>query len=371
MHRDQVIRRRGGGGALLAVAALFLAGCGTTVSTTFTQLESTAAPSGATPSASAASASSAASPDARQPLLVDTDVAADDIVAITFLLRSPLVSVKAITVSGTGEAHCAGGVDVVLRLLDRLQAAQIPVTCGHETTFAGGAAFPDAWRAATSRGSGLSLPPTSRQQFIGSAVELIRQTAATAQGRLRILTLGPMTNVADAFAADSTLADSIESLYAMGGAIHVPGNVRNGGPVWAIAEEWNVFVDPHAAQLVIESGIHPHFIGLDGTNQVPVTTDYAHSLEQAATTPAGTLVAELLAANPFMTDGSYYLWDPLAAEAAAGYPIGTFTPARVYIEEVMQFSVGTMKTEGGAPNIDYLSTADPSAAERTLLETLN
>src|SRR6187455_1918727 len=61
------------------------------------------------------------------PLLIDTDVAPDDLVAIAFLLASPKVDVEAITVSGTGEAHCGPGVDVVLRLLERLEAPPVDV----------------------------------------------------------------------------------------------------------------------------------------------------------------------------------------------------------------------------------------------------
>ena len=80
------------------------------------------------------------------PLLIDTDVAPDDPVAISFLVASPEVQIEAITVSGTGEAHCADGVDVVLRLLERLDAPMIDVACGRKTPMAGDRAFPDATR---------------------------------------------------------------------------------------------------------------------------------------------------------------------------------------------------------------------------------
>jgi hypothetical protein len=76
-------------------------------------------------------------------MLVDTDVAADDLVALAFLIVSPQVNLAGITVSGTGEAHCAGGVDVVLRLLDTLDPPDIPVACGLETPLAGSHAFPE------------------------------------------------------------------------------------------------------------------------------------------------------------------------------------------------------------------------------------
>lgn len=97
----------------------------------------------------------------RLPLVIDTDVAPDDLVAIAFLLASPGVEIRAITVSGAGEAHCGADVDVVLRLLERLDAPAIDVACGRETPTAGDHAFPDAWRERVDGGSGLDLPPAS------------------------------------------------------------------------------------------------------------------------------------------------------------------------------------------------------------------
>ncbi len=128
------------------------------------------------------------------PLLIDTDVAPDDLVAIAFLIASPGVDIRAITVSGTGEAHCGGGVDVVLRLLERLDAPMIDVACGRPTPIAGDHAFPDAWRANADDGAGLTLPTTPRQPFAGDAVQLMAKTADAVDG-LRVLTLGPMTNL--------------------------------------------------------------------------------------------------------------------------------------------------------------------------------
>jgi pyrimidine-specific ribonucleoside hydrolase len=305
-----------------------------------------------------------------RPLLVDTDVAPDDLVALAFLLQSPAVEVAAITVSGTGEAHCAGGVDVVLRLLERLEAPTIPVACGRETPLGGTHAFPDAWRAGADSGSDLDLPATARQPFDGTAVELIAETAA-AVDELRILTLGPLTNLADAMRSEPTLAERIESVYAMGGALFAPGNVAFGGPAENQVAEWNIYVDPLAAQTVIASGAVVRLISLDGTNQVPVTTEYAERVLRDATSPAAKLMAELFAEHAFMTDGSYFLWDPLAAALAAGYPVGSFTRARVEVEEVEGPEVGFTRPIDGTPNLEYLSSADAGAAEDVLLDTLN
>ena len=304
------------------------------------------------------------------PLLVDTDVAPDDLVALSFLLASPGVRVEAITVSGTGEAHCAGGVDVVLRLLERLAAPQIPVACGRETPMAGDHAFPDAWRAGVDGGSGLDLPTTSRQPFEGDAVRLITETADGIDG-LRVLTLGPLANLADALARQPQLAQRLASFDVMGGALFVPGNVSFAGPPDNDVAEWNIYVDPTAAQAVIDSGVPVRLVSLDGTSDVPLTPAFAQRARQEATGPGALVLAELLAEHPFMTDGSYFLWDPLAAAVAAGHPVGSFTAARVDVEEAEGPEVGFTRPVDGTPNVEYLSSANRKAAEDVLLTTLN
>ncbi len=317
----------------------------------------------------AATGTTDASADAR-PLLIDTDVAPDDLVAIAFLLASPSVEIEAITVSGTGEAHCAAGVDVILRLLERLEAPAIDVACGRETPIAGDHAFPDAWREGVDGGSGLVLPATSRQPFAGDAAQLTRETADRVDG-LRVLTLGPLTNLADALARHPDLAQRLESVYAMGGALFVPGNVGFGGPPDNEVAEWNIYVDPTAAQAVIDSGVMVRLISLDGTNQAPVTPEFAQRVQQEGTGPGAKVLAELFATHPFMTDGSYFLWDPLAAAMAAGHPLGSFSAARADVEENEGPEVGFTRPVEGTPNVEYLSTVDGPAAEDTLLETLN
>jgi len=328
------------------------------------------AASGPSSPSPAASPSPSDTADRPRPLLIDTDVAPDDLVAIAFLVSSPNVEIEAITVSGTGEAHCDAGVDVVLRLLERLDAPQIDVACGRETPLAGNHAFPDDWRAHVDDGSGLELPPTSRQPFDGSAVQLISETAERVDG-LRVLTLGPMTNVADALGQDPGLATRIEAVDAMGGALFVPGNVAFAGPPDNNVAEWNIYADPAAAQAVIDSGLTVRLTSLDGTNQVPLTRAFAARVQEEATGPGALLLADLLAGHPYMTDGTYFLWDALAAALAAGYPIGSFSPARVDIEETEGPEVGFTRPIDGTPNIEYLTTADPAAAERTLFEALN
>ena len=318
----------------------------------------------------AASTAAGGGTTAAVPLLIDTDVAADDLVAIAFLVASPEVDIRAITVSGTGEAHCAPGVDVVLRLLERLDAPPIPVACGRETPLAGIRAFPDAWREHVDGGAGLELPATSREPFDGSTVELIAKSAGGVD-RLRVLTLGPLTNLAEALLGDPALGKRLESVYAMGGAVRVPGNVSFAGPSDNLVAEWNIYVDPTAAQAVIDSGVPVRLVSLDGTSQVPVTQAFAARIEREGTGPGARVLADLFAANPFMAAGSYYLWDPLAAGLAAGHPLGTFTRVRIDVEEADGPEAGFTRPVEGTPNAEYLSSADATAAEDVLARVLN
>ena len=201
-------------------------------------------------------------------------------------------------------------------------------------------------------------------------MQLIAETAAEVDG-LRVLTLGPLTNLADALGSHPDLADRLESVYAMGGALFVPGNVQLGGPPDNEVAEWNIYVDPTALQMVIDAGLAVRLVSLDGTNQVPVTEAYVQHVRQEATGPGAQVLTELFDTQPFMTGGSYFLWDPLAAALAAGYPLGTFSAARVDVEEAEGPEVGFTRPVEGTPNVEYLSSADRAAAEDILLQVLN
>ncbi len=158
----------------------------------------------------------------------------------------------------------------------------------------------------------------------------------------------------------------------MGGALHVPGNlVCCGAPEDNDVAEWNIYVDPRAANVVVESGAMPSFVSLDGTNQVPLRPEFAQRVMDTAQAPGALLVAELFGANPFMTDGSFYLWDSLAAQLAAGYEVGSFSPACIVVEEAEGPESGFTRPGCETPNISYLSSADAAAAEVTLVDVLD
>src|SRR5574341_595051 len=159
------------------------------------------------------------------PYIIDTDMTTDDWIAITILLNHPHADVRAITVSGTGVARCDAGVQNALDLAALAGRPDIPVTCGRETPMEGDHAFPDAWRDASATLAGVSVPDNPNPPADMTAVELLIQTIHEADQPVTLVTLGPLTNVAEAFEADPTIIQNISMIWTMGGAMDVPGDI--------------------------------------------------------------------------------------------------------------------------------------------------
>lgn len=309
--------------------------------------------------------------DAVVPIVVDTDVGQDDAMALLFLLQHPGLRIEAITVSGTGLAHCDAGVRNVLALLDVADAPRgIPVSCGPEKPLPGTSAttgsFPDDWRAQTDGFYGVDLPDPDRSPVAVPAPRLLRSAIADAGADVRLLTLGPLTNVALALREDPDLVDRVERIVIMGGAVDVPGNAIE-NPL----AEFNVWVDPVAAEEVLRSGAEIDLIPLDATEGAPVTRFFADALERHRVTPEAELVHSLFEAQPYLLEGGYFFWDPVAAAVLVDRSLARFEEHRVTVLEGKPTIQGwTVHDADGAP-INVATDADGLAFERVFLNALN
>lgn len=217
-------------------------------------------------------------PTVRQ-VIVDTDLAADDMLAILYLLSRPDVNVQAITLNGTGVTRCAAGLSNLRVLLETVGRIEIPIACGRETPLQGEHVFPAAWRDAAENFYGLALVPASAITPKQDAVELLAHALETSNEQVTILALGPFTNLAEAFAQQPALTQKIEMLYTMGGAVHVAGNVTE-----APAAEWNFYCDPLALAQVMATDVPITLVPLDVTNSVPVTRQAAEHFQNQTQT---------------------------------------------------------------------------------------
>jgi purine nucleosidase len=182
--------------------------------------------------------------------LIDTDTASDDAVALIMALRSPDVRVAAITT-------VAGNVDVQQATRNALYTAEL---CGSDVPVYSGAEKP-LLRAYTNATwfhgrDGLgdhNYPAPHRSHETLHAVDAIIQTVEANPG-LVVVTLGPLTNLALALAKKPALATKVGRCVVMGGAPCCEGNVTP-------AAEYNIWVDPEAARVVMLSGLPVELIG--------------------------------------------------------------------------------------------------------------
>ena len=254
-----------------------------------------------------------------RPVVIDSDMAPDDWMAILYLLQRPDIRVLAITVAGTGETHCEPGVRNALGLVRLAGESGIPVACGGETPLEGNQAFPDAWRERADTMAGLSLPAGENPITQETAAELLVKTVQDSPQKVRILALGPLTNLADAIQQDAQFLENVEQIYVMGGALEVLGNVGfSGVDIDNQVAEWNIFVDPAAAKAVFASGAPVTLVPLDATNQAPVSLDFYFTLQANRNTPEARFVYDVLTTQlDFIASGMSYFWDPLAAAVLA------------------------------------------------------
>ena len=217
------------------------------------------------------------------PIILDCDPGHDDAIAIVLALASPELDVKAIT-SSAGNQTPEKTLRNVLRMLTLLQRQDIPV--------AGGARKPlmrELIIADNVHGeSGLDGPALPEPDFAPqsvTAVELMAKTLRESPQPVTIVATGPQTNVALLLNSHPELHDKIARIVMMGGAM-VLGN-------WQPAAEFNIYVDPEAAEIVFQSGIPVVMAGLDVTHRAQIHGLDIERFRQLGN-PVATIVAELL-----------------------------------------------------------------------------
>ena len=133
---------------------------------------------------------------------------------------------------------------------------------------------------------GADLPeptlPLQPQHGVSFLIDALTQ----ADEKVTLATLGPLTNIAVALIQQPQLAENIEEIVVMGGAI-THGNVTP-------SAEFNIYVDPHAAQVVLGIGAKLTLISLDVTHQVLTTPERLTAI-RALATPVSQAAADMLA----------------------------------------------------------------------------
>ncbi len=214
-------------------------------------------------------------------IIIDTDPGQDDAVAILLALASPELEVLALTA-------VAGNVPLALtqrnaRQIVELSGKQVPVHAGCDAPMKRKLVTAEYVHGKTGL-DGIPLPeptlPLHDQHAVDAIIEALREHPS---GTITLCPLGPLTNIATAFRRAPDIIPRVAEIVLMGGAYFEVGNVTP-------AAEFNIYVDPEAAEIVFRSGVPLVVMPLDVTHKALTSREWVEEMRSLGT-PVGQAVA--------------------------------------------------------------------------------
>jgi inosine-uridine nucleoside N-ribohydrolase len=249
-----------------------------------------------------------------EPVLIDTDTGVDDALAIMYAMHSREICVNAITtVAGNVEVEkCTRNVCTILDYTRSDYRPKVDQGSGkplHRSLITA----PEVHGKDGLGNTQSSVRRNSKRRPNG-AIESIRNQCERYSHQLTIIALGPLTNIALALQKYPRSVRKVKRIVSMGGAFRVPGNT---GPV----AEFNYFVDPDAANIVLQAGLPLTIVPLDVTEQVMLMRDRLRKLVRKRRSRLSSFIYKF--SDNYMryhrtTLGLYggYLHDPIAVAIA-------------------------------------------------------
>ena len=276
-----------------------------------------------------------------QKVLIDTDPGTDDALALLMALNCPDLQIEGITTVG-GNASLAETTENALRLVDYVAGGRdLPIAVGADRPARG--SYSHAYHVHGADGLGVQLPAATLKPQRAAAAEFIRVSASSNPGRLTVIALGPLTNVAAALDGRPDIADSISEIVVMGGAVEVPGNITPHA-------EFNIHEDAWSANAVFASGVPVTLVGLDVTHRT-----FMHRRDGPQWFEGRSRSGQL--ANRILADRfrerteaqEFFLHDPLAMAVAIEPDILTCRQAQVSVATDGEQRGRTVASYGDAP----------------------
>lgn len=197
-----------------------------------------------------------------QKILIDTDPGIDDAMAIVYALSDPELELVGLTTvfGNVAVAQATRNALALVSYLDRI----VPVAEGAARPLEQEPLpHPDFVHGADGYG-GVALPASEAVVDSLDAAAFIIDALKANPGELILIPVGPLTNIAEALRRDPSIASLAKMVIVMGGAY------GRGGNVTAHAEA-NIWQDPHAAEIVLNTRWPLHLVGLNVTEEVRCT----------------------------------------------------------------------------------------------------
>ncbi len=304
-----------------------------------------------------------------RPVILDCDPGHDDAIAMMLAFASPELEILGVT-TVAGNQTVEKTTYNALRMLTFL---------GREVPVAGGRAAPlfrELITAPAVHGeSGLDGPDLPEPGYMPrscSAVELIAELVEQSVEQVTLIPTGALTNIALFLITYPHLREKITRISLMGGAA--------GGGNWTPAAEFNILVDPEAADIVFSSGLPVTMCGLDVTHKAIITREDTERFRNLGNR-AGVLTAELLDffvtfhEEHFPQFGGSPLHDACAVAWLLRPDLFTTEERHVAVDTDGELTLGATVTDmrlflAEEPNTDVVVNVDRGAFVAFLLERI-
>lgn len=211
----------------------------------------------------------------QQKMVIDTDTASDDAVALVMALRHPGIEVAAITVVAGNVPTRQGSVNA--RYTVELCGKEVPVYEGAEAPLTREAHHATHFHGADGMGD-MNYPPPRLPAAPGHAVDALVETIEANPG-IMLVALGPLTNVAMAVHKAPGIVRDVGRCVVMGGTANAVGNITP-------AAEFNIWCDPEAARICFRSGLPIEMVGWESSRgEANLTETEARYCKEIIDTP--------------------------------------------------------------------------------------
>ncbi|XP_050275561.1 probable uridine nucleosidase 2 [Quercus robur] len=311
-------------------------------------------------------------------IIIDTDPGIDDAMAIFVALQSPEVEVIGLTTI-YGNVYTTLATTNALHLLEVAGRTDIPVAEGSHVSITNNKKLRIADFVHGKDGLGnQNFPPPKGKPIEQSAAKFLIEQAKLYPGKVTVVALGPLTNIALAIQQDPAFSKNIGQIVLLGGAFLVNGNVNP-------ASEANIFGDPDAADIVFTSGADVVAVGINVTHQVVFTDADREKLSRSDGKFAQYLCKILDVYFSYHHDAynikGVYLHDPATILAAVDPSLMTYTEGVVRVQTSgitkgltilynKQKRFGEVTEWTDKPTVKVAVTADAPALVKLVMERL-
>lgn len=284
----------------------------------------------------------------KKPVIIDCDPGIDDAIALFIAFASENLDIRAIT-TVAGNVNVDKTTNNALKLVELLDK-DVRVAKGAERPILKEPVNAEHVHGKSGLGD-MILPEPKKGLYSKNAYDTIYEEAIKCEGKLDIIALGPLTNIALTLMKYPDIKNKIAHLTIMGGSAGL-GNVTP-------TAEFNIFVDPEAAKVVFDSGIDITMVGLDATRKAIATEEDLKEINSfnntASTFTAKSMFSYMDFAKIYGVKGAI-LHDPAAVAAAIDESLIKTQYLHVDVETKGEFTSGKTVVDiyqvtGKKPNV--------------------